>query len=105
MVRCVPHFTDYNTHLLSVLKRLKFSQSVIRESVSSANVTRDVIVRAQEKGWMTKELMLEWVKLVWNRRPEFSQNFLSLDAFKGHLTDAVKNSLRKTDCELGSRYT
>jgi hypothetical protein len=30
---------------------------------------KDVIVRAQEKGWMTEELMLEWLKLVWSRRP------------------------------------
>jgi hypothetical protein len=29
----------------------------------------DVILRAQEKGWMTEELMLEWLKIVWGRRP------------------------------------
>jgi hypothetical protein len=30
---------------------------------------KDVIVRAQEKVWMTEELMLEWLKLVWSCRP------------------------------------
>jgi hypothetical protein len=26
---------------------------------------KDVIVRAQEKGWMMEKLMLEWLKIVW----------------------------------------
>ena len=30
---------------------------------------KDVIVRAQEKGWMTEALMLEWLKIVWGHRP------------------------------------
>jgi hypothetical protein len=30
---------------------------------------QDVIFRAQEKGWMTEELMLEWLQIVWSRRP------------------------------------
>jgi hypothetical protein len=62
-----------------------------------------VIVRAQEKGWMTQELMLEWIKLVWNRRPGFSRNppnMLVLDAFKGHLTDSVKKMLKESSCDL-----
>jgi hypothetical protein len=50
---------------------------------------KDVIVRAQEKGWMTEELMMEWLKLVWSRRPGAFLNqpsMLVLDAFKGHVT-------------------
>jgi len=50
---------------------------------------KDVIVRAQEKEWMTEEL-----KIVWDRRPRAFLNqpsLLVLDAFKGHLTDSVKN--------------
>ena len=64
---------------------------------------KDVIVRAQEKGWMTEELMLEWLKIVWGRRPRAFLNqpsVLVLDAFKGHLTDSVKNQLRKMNTEL-----
>ena len=30
---------------------------------------KDVIDRAQEKGWITEELMLEWLKIIWGRRP------------------------------------
>ena len=51
---------------------------------------KDVIDRAQEKGWMTEELMFEWLKIVWGRRPRAFLNqpsVLVLDAFKVHLTD------------------
>jgi hypothetical protein len=47
--------------------------------------------------------MLEWLKLVWSRRPGAFLNqpsMLVLDAFKGHVTDSVKDLLRimKTAC-------
>jgi len=64
---------------------------------------KDVIVRTQEKGWMTEELMLEWLKIVWGRRPRAflnQQSMLVLDAFKGHLTDSMRNQLRKMKTEL-----
>ena len=47
--------------------------------------------------------MLEWLKIVWRRRPRAFLNqpsMLVLDAFKGHLTDSVKNQLRKMNTEL-----
>ena len=53
---------------------------------------KDIIVRTQEKGWMMESLMLEWLKIVWGRRPRAFLNqpsVLVLDAFKGHLTDSV----------------
>jgi hypothetical protein len=64
---------------------------------------KDVIVRAQEKGWMTEELMLVWLKLVWSRRPAAFLNqpsMLVLDEFKGHVTDSVKDKLCKMKIEL-----
>jgi len=64
---------------------------------------KDVIVRAQEKGWMTEELMLEWLKIVWGRTPTALLNEPSmpvLDVFIGHFTDSVKNQLLKMKTEL-----
>jgi len=64
---------------------------------------KDVIIRAQEKGWMTQELMLEWINIVWDCRPRTFLNqrsMLDLDAFNGHLTDSVKNKFRKLKTEL-----
>jgi hypothetical protein len=28
-----------------------------------------LVFQCQEKGWMTNELMMDWVKVVWKRRP------------------------------------
>ena len=46
---------------------------------------------------------MEWLKTVWGRRPRAFLNqpsVLVLDAVKGHLTDSVKNQLRKMNSEL-----
>jgi hypothetical protein len=40
-----------------------------------------------------QELMVEWLKEVWHRRPDAllkKRGMLVLDAFKGHLTENVK---------------
>ena len=42
---------------------------------------KDVIVRAQQKGWMTEELMLEWLKIIWGRRPRAFLNQPSMLVF------------------------
>jgi len=47
--------------------------------------------------------MLGWLEIVWGCRPRALLNqpsMLVLDAFKGHLTDSVKNQLRKMKTEL-----
>jgi len=47
--------------------------------------------------------MLEWLKIVWGRRPTAFLNhpsMLVLNAFKGHLTDSVKKQLREMKTEL-----
>jgi hypothetical protein len=64
---------------------------------------KDVIFSAQEKGWMTEKLMLEWLKIVWSHRPGAFLNQLSIlvfDAFKGHVTDSMKDQLCKMKTEL-----
>jgi len=61
---------------------------------------KDVIIRAPEKGWMTEELMLERLKIVWGRRHRNQPSMLVLDIFKRHLTDSVKNHLCKMKTEL-----
>jgi hypothetical protein len=69
----------------------------------SESYPNDVIVRAQEKGWMMEELMLEWLKTVWTRGPGAFLNqpsMLVLDAFKGHVTDSMKDQFRKMKTEL-----
>lgn len=67
------------------------------------NFPKDVIIRAQKNGWMTGEIMEDWAKSVWNKRPgalRNPRNMLVMDAFKGHLTDPLKNKLRRNNCDL-----
>lgn len=64
---------------------------------------KDVVVRAQKNGWMTNELMEDWVKIIWNKRPGALRNpssILILDAFRGHLTDNIKSNLAHKNTDL-----
>jgi hypothetical protein len=52
---------------------------------------------------MTEELMLERLKIVWTHRPGAflnQQSMFFLDAFNRHVTDSVKDQLRKMKTEL-----
>lgn len=68
---------------------------------------KDVIVRVQEKGWMTADLMTDWIRVVWEQRPGAllggpagTRSMLLLDAFRGHLTPEVKTKLRNINSDL-----
>ncbi|KAK3925711.1 Pogo transposable element with KRAB domain [Frankliniella fusca] len=63
----------------------------------------DVLVRVQKKGWMTEELMLDWLKNVWGRQPGALlqlESMLCLDAFRGHLTDPVKQKTKDMKSQM-----
>ena len=64
---------------------------------------KDVIIRAQKEGWMTTELMVDWLNVVWNRRPgalRSPKNMLLLDAFRGHTTEPVKKKLKDINSKM-----
>lgn len=68
-----------------------------RKLLPKENLPAGLFVRTQEKGWMTANLMIDWIRSVWNRRPgalSQQRSLLILDAFKGHLHDSVKKVLR-----------
>uniref|UniRef100_A0A1A7X7M9 HTH CENPB-type domain-containing protein n=1 Tax=Iconisemion striatum TaxID=60296 RepID=A0A1A7X7M9_9TELE len=56
-----------------------------RKTVPKEPMPVGIVVRAQEKGWMESELVVDWLKV---------------DAFRGHLTDAVKTQVRKMNGDL-----
>ncbi|KAJ4426521.1 hypothetical protein ANN_27335 [Periplaneta americana] len=73
-----------------------------RKTMPKENLPKGLVIRCQEKGWMTTELMVDWLATVWNRRPGAllcKRAMLVLDAFKGHLTPEVKKKITalKTD--------
>jgi hypothetical protein len=62
-----------------------------------------LVFQCQEKCWMTIEFMMVWIKVVWKQRPGTLLNkngMLVLDSFKGHLTQQVKEEIRKANTDL-----
>lgn len=82
-----------------ILKR----KLVPKPTKNSETFPSGVIVRAQVKGWMTEDLMVDWLRCVWARRPGAIRqlpSMLSLDAFRGHLTESVKKEVRRLKSEM-----
>jgi hypothetical protein len=84
------------TVMLSVLADgRKLTPFVIlkRKNLPKEKLPTGIIFKCNEKGWMIEELMVEWLKEVWLRRPGAllkKRGKLVLDAFKGNLTEKVK---------------
>lgn len=60
-------------------------------------------IRCNEKGWMDSAMMREWLRVVWDNRPGAAlakTSMLVLDAFRGHLSDEVKNAIREAKTDL-----
>lgn len=73
-----------------------------RKTLPKAKFPQGIYVRVQEKGWMSAELMVDWVKTVWGRRPGglLLPSMLVLDSFRGHLVDRVRNELKELRTDL-----
>lgn len=74
-----------------------------RKTMPKEQLPPGIIFRCQEKGWMTNELMVDWVRTVWNRKPGALlklRGMLVLDAFKGHLTPQVKKEINNSNTDL-----
>lgn len=62
-----------------------------------------VIIRANEKGWMTTDLVADWIDHVWRKRPGASlglRAMLVLDAFRCHLDERIKDKLHACNTDL-----
>jgi hypothetical protein len=74
-----------------------------RKNLPKEKLPTGIIFKCNEKGQMTEELMVEWLREVWHRRPGAllkKRGMLVLDAFKGRLTEKVKtvaSNLLNTD--------
>ncbi|XP_015441642.2 pogo transposable element with KRAB domain [Pteropus alecto] len=60
-------------------------------------------IRCHRYGWMTEDLMQDWLEVVWRRRagalPE-QRGLLIVNGFRGHATDAVKSSMASMDTDM-----
>ncbi|KAM7295706.1 pogo transposable element with KRAB domain [Ixodes scapularis] len=60
-------------------------------------------IRCNEKGWINSAMMREWIRVMWDNRPGAAfkiPSMLVLNAFRGHLTDEVKNTIREAKSDL-----
>ena len=72
-----------------------------RKTLPKYPMPAGIIVRVQEKGWMESRLVVDWLKVVWARRPGGRRrNMLVLDAFRGHVTDEVKKQVKELNGDL-----
>ena len=75
-----------------------------RKTLPKDNFPVGVIIKANPKGWMDEEMMSDWLREVYVKRPDgFFHTSLSLliyDSMRAHLTNAVKAQVKKTNSEL-----
>jgi hypothetical protein len=73
-----------------------------RKMMEKEKFPQGIIVRVQECGWMTEDLV-DWIKSVWFQRPGAllcQQSMLVLDSFHGQTTENVKAQLQQQKCDL-----
>ncbi|KAH8034404.1 hypothetical protein HPB51_023652 [Rhipicephalus microplus] len=73
-----------------------------RKTLPKAKFPLGIHVRVQEKGWMTADLTVDWVKTVWGCHPGklLYPSLLDVDSFRGHLVDSVRAKLKELRPDL-----
>lgn len=73
-----------------------------RKTLPKNTLPAGIHVRAQEKGWMSAELMLDWLKTVWGRRPGalLLPSLLVVDSFRGHLEKGVRRRMTEMRTDI-----
>ena len=89
--------------LYTTVDRNKLLPYIIFKRKIIPNITSpEIVIRENEKGWMDKSLIVDWITRVWGNQngalmAEWSM--VILDSFREHTTDEVKTTLQhqKTD--------
>lgn len=74
-----------------------------RKTMLKDQLPTGIIVRCQNQGWMSTDLMKDCLNIVWNRRPGVlvcKRRILVLRTFKGYLTPAMKNIIGEMNVAL-----
>uniref|UniRef100_A0A1E1X208 Putative pogo transposable element n=1 Tax=Amblyomma aureolatum TaxID=187763 RepID=A0A1E1X208_9ACAR len=73
-----------------------------RKTLPKGTLPAGIHVRAQEKGWMSAELVSDWLKTVWGRRPGalLLPSLLVMDSFRGHLEKNVRCRMSELRTDL-----
>jgi hypothetical protein len=72
------------------------------KKIPKGNFSSEVIVRANQTGWMNESEMLYWIEHVWTKRQRFSnpQSLLVLDSFSAHIVDSVKKRFSEKNTNI-----
>uniref|UniRef100_A0A672FD58 DDE-1 domain-containing protein n=1 Tax=Salarias fasciatus TaxID=181472 RepID=A0A672FD58_SALFA len=71
-----------------------------RKTIPKEPMPPGIIVRAQEKGWMETELVVDWLKVVLGRRRGGLRKTRNMLVLTEHLTEPVKKQLRSMNGDL-----
>nr|XP_054928945.1 uncharacterized protein LOC129385819 [Dermacentor andersoni] len=73
-----------------------------RKTLPKGTLPAGIHIRAQEKGWMSAELVSDWLKTVWGRRPGalLLPSLLVMDSFGGHLEKNVRCRMSELRTDL-----
>lgn len=75
-----------------------------RKTLPKETFPAGVIIKANEKGWMDEDMMKEWLRQVYVRRPggffHTSPSLLICDSMRAHLTDDVKQKVKQMNATL-----
>lgn len=75
-----------------------------RKTLPKEKFPAEIIIKANEKGWMDEEMMKDWLREVYVRRPggffHASPSLLICDSMRAHLTADVKKLVKQMNCEL-----
>lgn len=74
-----------------------------RKTVPKGNYPPDVLICANQKGWMCEKIMLHWLNEVWRKRKgAFFQprGILIVDSMRAHLMESVKSECKKVSAIL-----
>lgn len=76
-----------------------------RKTLPKGKFPSDVVVCANESGWMCEDMMFQWIEKVWqHRKGSFfdRKGLLILDSLRCHLLPSVKNRLKKLSTEFAA---
>ena len=75
-----------------------------RKTLPKEKFPVNVVIKANPKGWMDKEMMNDWLREIYVKRPDgffhISPALLIYDSMHAHLTNTVKAQVKKTNSEL-----
>ena len=75
-----------------------------RRTLPKEKFPAGVIVKANPQGWMDEEMMSDWLREVYVKRPDGffrkSPSLLIYDSMRADLIDAVKAKVKKTNSDL-----